>query len=99
MERGVSLAANGLAVWFCKPTTPLQAIDKLSKAYKLYRLLAVRFEHGRCKTDTMKELEKILKDLQKRGYEQVDIGQVLSWMYNIQKENRLKRAERRQNDR
>ncbi|MEI7513173.1 MAG: hypothetical protein WCJ74_00950 [bacterium] len=47
----------------------------------------------------MKELEKILKDLQKRGYEQVDIGQVLSWMYNIQKENRLKRAERRQNER
>jgi uncharacterized protein Smg (DUF494 family) len=33
----------------------------------------------------MKELEKILKDLQKRGYQQVDIGQVLSWMYNIQK--------------
>ena len=45
----------------------------------------------------MKELEKILKDLQKRGYEQVDIGQVLSWMHNIQKENRLKRAEHRQN--
>ena len=47
----------------------------------------------------MKELEKILKDLQKRGYQQVDIGQVLGWMYNIQKENRLKRAERRQNER
>ena len=44
----------------------------------------------------MKELEKILKDLQKRGYQQVDIGQVLSWMYDIQRENRLKRAERRQ---
>ena len=31
---------NGLAVWFCKPTTPLQSNDKLSKAYRLYRLLA-----------------------------------------------------------
>jgi len=33
------MAHNGLAVWFCKPTTPLQSNDKLSKAYKLYRLL------------------------------------------------------------
>ncbi|MFA6570311.1 MAG: hypothetical protein WCT77_03665 [Bacteroidota bacterium] len=49
---------------------------------------------GNAKNKAMKELEKILKDLQKRGYQQVDIGQVLSWMYNIQKENRLKRAER-----
>lgn len=47
----------------------------------------------------MKKLEKILKDLQKRGFEHVDIGQVLSWMYDIQMENRLKRAERRQNKR
>jgi uncharacterized protein Smg (DUF494 family) len=47
----------------------------------------------------MKALEKILKDLQKRGYEQVDIGQVLAWIYNIQKENRLKAHERRQNKR
>jgi len=30
---------NGLAVWICKPTTPIQSKDKLSKAYKLYRLL------------------------------------------------------------
>lgn len=44
----------------------------------------------------MKELEKILKDLQKRGYQQVDIVQVLNWMYSIQREKRLKRAERRQ---
>ena len=44
----------------------------------------------------MKELVKILKDLQKRGYQQVDIGQVLSWVYNIQKDNRLKRWERKQ---
>jgi len=41
----------------------------------------------------MKELEKILKDLQKRKYEQVDIGQVLTWIYNIKKENRLKARE------
>ena len=54
---------------------------------------------GNAKNKAMKELEKILKDLQKRGYQQVDIGQVLTWMYNIQKENRLKRAERRQNER
>lgn len=47
----------------------------------------------------MKELEKILKDLQKQGYELVDIGQVLTWMHNIQKDNRLKRAMRRQNER
>ena len=54
---------------------------------------------GNAKNKAMKELEKILKDLQKRGYQQIDIGQVLTWMYNIQKENRLKRAERRQNER
>ena len=34
-----SLSTNGLAVWFCKPTTPLQSDHKLLKAYKLYRLL------------------------------------------------------------
>jgi len=47
----------------------------------------------------MKELEKILKDLQKRKYEQVDIGQVLTWIYNIKKENRLKARERKANER
>jgi dephospho-CoA kinase len=34
-----NIVFNGLAVWFFKPTTPLQSNDKLSKAYKLYRLL------------------------------------------------------------
>ena len=43
----------------------------------------------------MKELEKTLKDLQKKGYEFVDIGQILGWMHNIQRENRLKRLERK----
>ena len=46
----------------------------------------------------MRELEKILKDLQKRRYEQVDIGQVLTWIYNIKKENRLKARERKANE-
>jgi hypothetical protein len=36
---GSVIVHNGLAVWFCKPTTPLKSNDKLSKAYKLYRLL------------------------------------------------------------
>ena len=43
------VAYNGLAVWFCKPTTPLQFNDKLSKAYKLYRLLYA----GRSKTQKL----------------------------------------------
>lgn len=47
----------------------------------------------------MRELEKILKDLQKRGYQQVDIGQVLAWIHDIKRENRLKAHERRQNER
>ena len=46
-----------------------------------------------------RSVKRHIKDLQKRGYQHVDIGQVLSWMYNIQKENRLKRAERSQNER
>ena len=42
----LKMTYNGLAVWFCKPTTPLQATDKLSKAYKIYRLLAFHFLCG-----------------------------------------------------
>ena len=41
----------------------------------------------------MRELEKILKDLQKRGYEQVDIVQVLNWMSDIRRERRIKGIE------
>ena len=35
--RVIFIVPNGLAVWFCKPTTPLQSNSKLSKAYKPYR--------------------------------------------------------------
>jgi hypothetical protein len=39
----------------------------------------------------MKQLEKKLKELQKQGYEQVTIVQLLNWINDIQRENRLKR--------
>ena len=42
----------------------------------------------------MKELEKKLKELQKQGYENIGIIQVLQWMHEIKRENRLKRYER-----
>ncbi len=38
----------------------------------------------------MKELEKKLKELQALGYENVGIIQVLNWISDIQRENRLK---------
>lgn len=41
----------------------------------------------------MKQLEKKLKELQKHGYEQVTIVQVLQWMYEIKRENRIRRIE------
>ncbi len=44
----------------------------------------------------MRELEKILKDLQKRGYEQVDIGQVIQWISDIRRKNACKKIERKQ---
>ena len=47
----------------------------------------------------MRELEKKLKELQKQGYENIGIYQVLQWMYDIKRENRLKAFERRQNAR
>lgn len=40
----------------------------------------------------MKYLEQKLKDLQKQGYEQVTIIQLLNWISDIQRENRLKRV-------
>lgn len=40
----------------------------------------------------MKQLEKKLKELQKQGYEQVTIIQLLNWIHDIQRENRLKRV-------
>ena len=56
----IQIAANGLAVWFCKPTTPLQSNDKLSKAYKLYRLLALCYL--RAKIEIMPSCEKCWED-------------------------------------
>ena len=47
----------------------------------------------------MRELEKKLKELQKQGYENIGIHQVLQWMADIKRENRLKAFERRQNAR
>ena len=43
----------------------------------------------------MKELEKRLKELQKQGYENIGIIQVLQWMSDIKRENRLKMCERK----
>lgn len=40
----------------------------------------------------MKQLEKKLKELQKQGYENIGINQVLQWMAEIQRDNRLKRV-------
>lgn len=39
----------------------------------------------------MKQLEKKLKDLQKDGYEQVTIVQILNWISEIKRKNRLKK--------
>jgi len=39
----------------------------------------------------MKQLEKKLKDLQKRGYETITINQVLIWIHQIRMDNREKR--------
>ena len=40
----------------------------------------------------MKQLEKKLKELQKQGYENIGISQVLQWMAEIKRDNRLKRV-------
>lgn len=45
----------------------------------------------RFKLKKMKELEKKLKQLQKDGYEQVTIIQVLNWMYEIKRNVASKR--------
>ena len=47
----------------------------------------------------MKELEKRLKDLQKNGYEQVDITMLLNWMSDIRKDAKIKAIERKANER
>jgi len=43
----------------------------------------------------MKELEKKLKALQKQGYEQIEIVQVINWMSNIKHNNACKRIEKK----
>ena len=42
----------------------------------------------------MKKLEKKLKELQKQGYETIGIIQVLQWIAEIQRDNRLKYSKR-----
>lgn len=42
----------------------------------------------------MKELEKKLKELQKLGFEQITIMQVLNWMHEIRRNNRAKKLEK-----
>lgn len=39
----------------------------------------------------MKELEKRLKALQKLGYEEISVIQVLNWIADIKRENIVKR--------
>lgn len=43
----------------------------------------------------MNDLEKKLKDLQNRGYENIGIHQVLQWIADIKRDNRLKSFERK----
>lgn len=43
----------------------------------------------------MKQLEKKLKDLQKSGYETITIQQVLAWMAEIKRDNKLKAFEQK----
>jgi hypothetical protein len=50
------------------------------------------YRFGAVIENEMKQLEKKLKELQKQGYEQVTIIQLLNWIYDIQRENRLKRV-------
>ena len=40
----------------------------------------------------MKQLEKKWKELQKQGYDIIGIHQVLQWMAEIKRDNRLKNA-------
>lgn len=40
----------------------------------------------------MKKLEKKLKELQKQGYENIGINQILQWMAEIQRDARLARS-------
>lgn len=39
----------------------------------------------------MRELQKKLKELQKKGYEQVTIIEVMGWMAQIRRDNQIKR--------
>jgi hypothetical protein len=44
------------------------------------------------KLKEMKELEKKLKELQKHGYENIGINQILQWIAEIQRDARLARS-------
>ncbi len=71
-------------------------IMKYKEAEKLLKSI---LNKRRKQEDQMRELEKKLKALQKQGYEQINIIQVLNWMYYIKRENTAKRIERRKNER
>lgn len=43
----------------------------------------------------MKEIKAKLADLQKRGFEEVSIVQVMQWIAEIEREKRLKTLERK----
>lgn len=47
----------------------------------------------------MNKLEKKLKELRRQGYEQINIIQVLNWIYEIKRENICKRIECKENER
>lgn len=47
----------------------------------------------------MKELEKKLKELQSRGYENIGITQVLNWMAEIKRDSRSKRLSKKSDGR
>ena len=75
-------------------------MQKTFKGTLTIPLVSVSFlSVGGAKTDTMKELEKRLKDLQKNGYEQVDITMLLNWMSDIRKDAKIKAIERKANER
>ena len=45
----------------------------------------------------MSKLEKKLKDLQKEGYEQITIIQVLNWIHEIRMNNRARNVKSKSN--
>lgn len=62
-------------------------------------MLPCRFSGGNKYLNKMRELEKRLKEVQKQGCEYITVTQVIQWMYEIKRDNRLKRHERKANAR